>query len=87
MVLDVNDVGGSLYLELSGSTQLDFAEVVFSDGYARVVDFRQRTHRPGFYELMDFRRPGPGGLRAAGGAGQDAERAHRRRDGALSFLR
>ena len=55
VVLDVNDVGGSLYLELSGSTQLDFAEVVFSDGYARVVDFRQRTHRPGFYELMDFR--------------------------------
>lgn len=57
VVLDVNDVGGSLYLELDGHAQLDFAEVVFSNGRARVVDFRQRTHRAGYYELMDFRGP------------------------------
>jgi hypothetical protein len=55
VVLDVNGRGHSLYLELSGPTQLDFAEVVFSDGRARVVDFQQRTHRQGIYELMDFR--------------------------------
>jgi hypothetical protein len=57
VVLDVNGVGGSLYLELSGPTQLDFAEVVLSNGRARVVDFRQRTLRNGIYELMDFRGP------------------------------
>jgi hypothetical protein len=55
VVLDVGERGHSLYLELSGPTQLDFAEVVFRDGHARVVDFRQRTHRRGLYELMDFR--------------------------------
>ena len=55
VVLDVNERGRSLYLELSGTTQLDFAEVVFRDGHARVVDFRQRTHRRGIYELMEFR--------------------------------
>ena len=55
VVLDVNDRGHSLYLELSGPTQLDFAEVVFSDGRAQAIDFRQRTHRGGIYELMDFR--------------------------------
>lgn len=55
VVLDVNDRGHSLYLELSGPTQLDFAEVVFSDGHAETVDFRQRAQRRGMYELMDFR--------------------------------
>jgi len=56
VVLDVNDRGRSLYLELGGPTQLDFAEIVFSDGRTQVVDFRQRTHRRGAYELLDFRR-------------------------------
>lgn len=55
VVLDVNERGHSLYLELSGPTQLDFAEVVFRDGHAETVDFRQRAHRGGIYELMDFR--------------------------------
>jgi hypothetical protein len=55
VVLDVNQRGNSLYLELSGPTQLDFAEIVFSDGRAQTVDFRQRTHWQGAYELMDFR--------------------------------
>jgi hypothetical protein len=55
VVLDVNDRGRSLYLELRGPTQLDFAEVVFSDGRAQAIDFRQQTPRNGIYELMDFR--------------------------------
>jgi len=55
VVLDVNGRGHGLYLDLSGPTQLDFAEVVFSNGRTQVVDFQQRTHRRGTYELLDFR--------------------------------
>lgn len=55
IVLDVNDRGHGLYLELSGPTQLDFAEIVLANGHVRTVDFRQRTHRRGLYELTDFR--------------------------------
>jgi len=53
--LDVNDRGQKLYLELTGRTKLEFAEVVFGDGEARVVDFAQRDHPPGIYSLLDFR--------------------------------
>ena len=53
--LEVNGRGEKLYLELTGRTQLDWAEVVFADGRAEVVDFRANTHRPGIYALLDFR--------------------------------
>ncbi len=55
VALDVNDRGDKLYLELTGRTQLDWAEVVFGNGQAQVVDFNARTHRPGLYSLLDFR--------------------------------
>ena len=53
--LDVNDRGRRLCLEVTGRTRLEFAEVVFGDGQARVVDFGQRACRPGIYSLLDFR--------------------------------
>ncbi len=52
--LDVNDRGEKLYLELTGRTRLDFAEVVFGNGEAQVVDFNERAYRPGIYSLLDF---------------------------------
>ena len=55
VALDVNDRGEQLYLELTGRTQLDWAEVVFGNGQAEVVDFNAGTHRPGIYSLLDFR--------------------------------
>ncbi len=33
----------------------DWAEVVFENGDAQVVDFAEKTHGPGLYELLDFR--------------------------------
>jgi hypothetical protein len=53
--LEVNDRGDRLYLELTGRTQLDWAEVVFGNGQAEVVDFSARTRQPGIYPLLDFR--------------------------------
>ncbi len=55
VVLDVNGRGRGLYLELGGPVQLDFAEIVFSNGRTQVVDFQQRVNRRGVYDLMDFR--------------------------------
>ena len=55
VTLEVNDRGEKLYLELTGRTQLDWAEVVFGNGQAEVVDFNAGTHRPGIYSLLDFR--------------------------------
>ena len=53
--LEVNDRGDRLYLELTGRTQLDWAEVVFANGQAEAVDFRSGTYHPGIYSLLDFR--------------------------------
>ena len=48
--------GTRLWLEVAaGRAQFDWAEVVFENGEARVVDFRERTHGPGLYSLLDFR--------------------------------
>jgi hypothetical protein len=55
VALEVNDRGRELFLEMIGRAQLDWAEVVFGNGQARVVDFRERTHKPGLYSLLDFR--------------------------------
>ena len=55
VTLEVNDRGDKLYLELTGRTQLDWAEVVFGNGQAEVVDFNAGTHQPGIYSLLDFR--------------------------------
>ena len=50
----VDDSGNALFLDLSGKTALNFAEVVFANGNVQVVDFNARSHAPGFYRLLDF---------------------------------
>jgi len=53
--LACNATGTRLWLEVpSGKVQLDWAEVVFGNGEARVVDFGERTCVPGLYSLLDF---------------------------------
>jgi hypothetical protein len=50
----VDDSGKALFLDLSGTTALNFAEVTFANGNVQVVDFNARAHSPGFYSLLDF---------------------------------
>jgi len=53
--MNVDRRGTKLFLEIDrGSAQVSFAEVVFENGEVQVVDFNDRTHRTGFYELLDF---------------------------------
>lgn len=48
--------GRKLYLEIAeGKVEGDWAEVVFDNGDAQVVDLNQQTRGPGFYPLLDFR--------------------------------
>ncbi len=47
--------GEKLWLEIvHGKVQADWAEVVFQNGQAQVVDFSELTHGPGLYSLLDF---------------------------------
>jgi hypothetical protein len=46
--------GRRLWLQIqSGKVQFDWAEVVFDNGDALVVDFAEKTHGPGLYSLFD----------------------------------
>lgn len=48
--------GDKLFLEVAeGKVQFDFAEVVFENGDCQVVDFNEKTHKPGVYSLLDFK--------------------------------
>lgn len=48
--------GTRLWLEIpEGKAQFDWAEVIFENGEARVVDFNEKTHGQGLYSLLDFR--------------------------------
>jgi hypothetical protein len=49
----VDASGNALYLDMSGKTRLNFAEVAFDDGHVQVVDFNDETHDPGVYKLLD----------------------------------
>ena len=54
--MNVDQRGTKLFLEIDrGAAQVAFAEVVFENGEAQVVDFNDGTHRTGAYELLDFR--------------------------------
>lgn len=54
--LNADSRGTRLWMEIrSGKVQADWAEVVFENGDAQVVDFSERTHGPGLYSLLDFR--------------------------------
>ena len=54
--LDVDRRGTALLLDIDrGAAQVSFAEVVFENGEAQVVDFNDGTHGRGVYSLLDFR--------------------------------
>ena len=54
--LNANSPGTNLWLEVvSGQVQFDWAEVVFDNEEARVVDMKEWTRGPGLYPLLDFR--------------------------------
>jgi hypothetical protein len=53
--LNVEDRGERLLIEVAGRAQLNFAEVVFDNGDAQVVDFDEKTHGSGVYSLLDFK--------------------------------
>jgi hypothetical protein len=53
--LNVDDRGRKLFLEVvDGEVRLNFAEVVFGNGDAQVVDFAENQRGPGIYSLLDF---------------------------------
>ena len=53
--LDANARGTKLWLSVdAGKVQFDWAEVVFENGDARVVDFSERAYGEGMYPLLDF---------------------------------
>jgi hypothetical protein len=54
--LDVDKRGTRLLLDIeNGAAQISFAEVVFENGEAQVVDFNDSIHRRGVYSLLDFK--------------------------------
>ncbi len=54
--MDVDRRGTKLFLQIDrGAAQVSFAEVVFENGEVQVVDFNDRVHRTGVYQLLDFR--------------------------------
>lgn len=55
VTLGVERRGSALFLETGGRVQASFAEVVFANGEAQVVDFQDKAYKPGIYSLLDFR--------------------------------
>ena len=54
--MNVDERGDKLFLEIDrGAAQINFAEVVFDNGEAQVVDFNDRVYARGTYSLLDFR--------------------------------
>jgi len=54
--MNVDRRGTALLLEVErGTAQVSFAEVVFENGDAQVVDFDDRVHARGVYSLIDFK--------------------------------
>lgn len=54
--MNVDRRGSKLLLEIAkGPAQISFAEVVFENGEAQVVDFNDHAHKLGLYSLLDFK--------------------------------
>lgn len=53
--LNVDSRGTALFLDVTGRAEINFAEVVFENGNAQVVDFGEKPLKKGLYELLDFR--------------------------------
>lgn len=53
--MNVDRRGDRMFLEIDrGAAQVSFAEVVFDNGDAQVIDFNDRTHGTGSYSLINF---------------------------------
>jgi hypothetical protein len=50
----VDSHGSALFLQIDGTTELNFAEITFADGNVQVVDFSERTLGSGIYKLLGF---------------------------------
>ena len=50
----IDESGNALFLDISGSTALNFAEISFANGNVQVVDFDEQTRGSGVYRLLDF---------------------------------
>ncbi len=56
VTMDIDRRGTRLVLEVEeGPAQISFAEVVFENGEAQVVDFNDRVQSRGVYSLLDFK--------------------------------
>jgi hypothetical protein len=54
--MNVDRRGTGLLLDVQrGAAQISFAEIVFENGDAQVVDFNDKVHATGTYSLLDFR--------------------------------
>jgi hypothetical protein len=55
VTMNVDRRGERMVLEIDrGAAQVSFAEIVFENGDAQVIDFNDRTHASGAYSLLDF---------------------------------
>lgn len=52
--LHADSRGRKLAMHVTGTVQVDFAEVVFDNGEVRVVDFANKTRATGAYQVLDF---------------------------------
>jgi hypothetical protein len=53
--LDCGARGERLWIEIRGGRgRVDWAEIVFDDGGAQVIDFSDRSLGPGLYHLLEF---------------------------------
>jgi hypothetical protein len=56
LTLNVDRRGSKLLLGIDGGpAEISFAEVIFENGEAQVVDFNDSVHRQGVYSLLDFK--------------------------------
>ena len=54
--MNIDRRGDKMFLQVDrGAAQISFAEVVFENGEAQVVDFNDRTLGKGVYSLLNFR--------------------------------
>lgn len=56
VTMNVDRRGDRMFLQIDrGAAQISFAEVVFDNGEAQVVDFNDNVYRKGTYALLDFK--------------------------------
>jgi hypothetical protein len=56
LTLNADHRGDRLFLDVAdGAARISFAEVVFDNGEAQVVDFNEKRYGTGYYSLIDFK--------------------------------